>query len=85
VVVERDGRVERIGARRILAANGFAANQAMLALLPGDGRRVLLGGEGNTGEAIRWGQALGGAVAFMDAYQAHVGRGSARHPHHLPR
>ena len=30
------------------------------------------GGEGNTGEAIRWGQALGGAVAFMDAYQAHA-------------
>jgi fumarate reductase flavoprotein subunit len=30
------------------------------------------GGEGNTGEAICWGQALGGAVAFMDAYQAHA-------------
>ena len=30
------------------------------------------GGEGNTGEAIRWGQALGARVAFMDAYQAHA-------------
>ena len=30
------------------------------------------GGEGNTGEAIRWGQALGGAIAFMDAYQGHA-------------
>jgi fumarate reductase flavoprotein subunit len=74
VVVERDGRVERIGARKvILAANGFAANRAMLArYCPEMAGAYYFGGEGNTGEAIRWGQALGGAVAFMDAYQAHA-------------
>ena len=74
VVVERDGRVERIGARKvILAANGFAANRAMVArYCPEMASAYYFGGEGNTGEAIRWGQALGGAVAFMDAYQAHA-------------
>jgi fumarate reductase flavoprotein subunit len=74
VVVERDGRVERIGARKvILAANGFAANRAMIArYCPDMAGAYYFGGEGNTGEAIRWGQALGGAVAFMDAYQAHA-------------
>ena len=74
VAIERDGRVERIGARKvILAANGFAANRAMLArYCPEMAGAYYFGGEGNTGEAIRWGQALGGAVAFMDAYQAHA-------------
>jgi fumarate reductase flavoprotein subunit len=74
VVVERAGRVERVGARKvILAANGFAANREMLErYCPEVASAYYFGGEGNTGEAIRWGQALGGAVAFMDAYQAHA-------------
>jgi fumarate reductase flavoprotein subunit len=74
VVAERDGRRERVGARAvILAANGFAANRAMLRRhCPEVADAYYFGGEGNTGEAIRWGQALGGAVAFMDAYQAHA-------------
>ena len=74
VVVERAGRVERVRARKvILAANGFAANREMLTrYCPEVAGAYYFGGEGNTGEAIRWGQALGGAVAFMDAYQAHA-------------
>ena len=74
VVVERAGRVERLGARKvILAANGFAGNRAMLSrYCPEVADAYYFGGEGNTGEAIRWGEALGGAVAFMDAYQAHA-------------
>ena len=74
VAVDRGGQVERVGARQvILAANGFAANQAMLARhCPEVAGAYYFGGEGNTGEAIQWGQALGGAVAFMDAYQAHA-------------
>jgi fumarate reductase flavoprotein subunit len=80
VVVERTGRLERVGARKvILAANGFAANREMLErYCPEVASAYYFGGEGNTGEAIRWGQALGGAVAFMDAYQAH---GSVAVPH----
>jgi fumarate reductase flavoprotein subunit len=74
VVVDRAGRIERVGARKvILAANGFAADRSMLArYCPEVASAYYFGGEGNTGEAIRWGQALGGAVAFMDAYQAHA-------------
>lgn len=74
VVIERDGRIERVGARNvILAANGFAANRAMLGrYCPAVADAYYFGGEGNTGEAIQWGQALGGAVAFMDAYQGHA-------------
>ena len=66
--------VERVGARKvILAANGFAANREMLArYCPEMASAYYFGGEGNTGEAIRWGQALGARVAFMDAYQAHA-------------
>jgi fumarate reductase flavoprotein subunit len=74
VLVDRAGTVERVGARKvILAANGFAANRAMLArYCPEIASAYYFGGEGNTGEAIRWGQALGARVAFMDAYQAHA-------------
>jgi fumarate reductase flavoprotein subunit len=74
VLVERAGRVERVvAAKVILAANGFAANREMLErYCPEVASAYYFGGEGNTGEAIRWGQALGGAVAFMDAYQAHA-------------
>ena len=74
VVAERAGRTERVGARKVvLAANGFAASRDMLArYCPEIAGAYYFGGEGNTGEAIRWGQALGGAVAFMDAYQAHA-------------
>ena len=74
VLVERAGQVERVGARKvILAANGFAANREMLTeYCPEIAPAYYFGGEGNTGEAIRWGQALGGSVAFMDAYQAHA-------------
>jgi fumarate reductase flavoprotein subunit len=74
VLVERAGQLERVGARKvILAANGFAANRAMLArYCPEMATAYYFGGEGNTGEAIRWGQALGARVAFMDGYQAHA-------------
>lgn len=74
VVVERGGGRERIRCRKVvLACNGFAANREMVARhCPEMVGALYFGGEGNTGEGIRWGQALGGAVAFMDAYQAHA-------------
>jgi fumarate reductase flavoprotein subunit len=75
VVVERDGGRERIRCRKVvLACNGFAANREMVARhCPEMVGALYFGGEGNTGEGIRWGQALGGAVAFMD-YQPRLGR-----------
>jgi fumarate reductase flavoprotein subunit len=68
------------GAKKtILALNGFGANRAMVA------RYILemadayyFGHEGNTGEGILWGEALGGRLVNMGAYQAH---GSVAHPH----
>jgi fumarate reductase flavoprotein subunit len=41
---------------------------------------LYFGGEGNTGEGILWGLALGADVAFMDAFQAHA---SVAVPHNI--
>jgi fumarate reductase flavoprotein subunit len=74
VVAVRGGAEERIRAGAVvLACNGFAANREMLGrYCPEMAGAYYFGGEGNTGEGIRWGLALGAAVAFMDAYQAHA-------------
>jgi fumarate reductase flavoprotein subunit len=63
----------------ILALNGFAANPEMVATyIPEMSGAYYFGHEGNTGEAIRWGEALGAALADMGSYQAH---GSVAYPH----
>ncbi len=74
VVVRHGDRMERVRCHKvILACNGFAGNPDMVARhCPAMSQALYFGGEGNTGEGILWGQALGAAVAFMDAYQAHA-------------
>jgi fumarate reductase flavoprotein subunit len=63
----------------ILALNGFGANREMLQkYIPQMSSAYYFGHEGNTGEGIQWGQALGAEVDCMGAYQAH---GSVAHPH----
>jgi fumarate reductase flavoprotein subunit len=63
----------------ILALNGFGANREMLKqYIPEMLNAQYFGHEGNTGEGIRWGEALGAELACMGAYQAH---GSVAHPH----
>jgi fumarate reductase flavoprotein subunit len=63
----------------ILALNGFGANRAMLAkYIPEMKEAYYFGHEGNTGEGILWGEALGAVLDCMGAYQAH---GSVTHPH----
>jgi fumarate reductase flavoprotein subunit len=63
----------------ILALNGFGANREMLAkYIPEMKDAYYFGHEGNTGEGILWGEALGAALECMAAYQAH---GSVAHPH----
>lgn len=65
--------------RTILALNGFGANRAMLArFIPEMSSAYYFGHEGNTGEGILWGEALGAQLDCMGAYQAH---GSITHPH----
>lgn len=63
----------------ILALNGFGANREMLArYIPEMKEAYYFGHEGNTGEGILWGEALGATLDCMGAYQAH---GSVTHPH----
>ena len=74
VVAQHGVSQERVRCQKvILASNGFAGNPGMLAeYCPEMVDALYFGGEGNTGEGILWGMELGGAVAFMDAYQAHA-------------
>jgi fumarate reductase flavoprotein subunit len=64
---------QRIGARRvILACDGFGANRQMLEQhIPEMAGVEYIGVQGNTGDGIRWGAALGAATARMGAYQGH--------------
>ncbi len=63
----------------ILALNGFGANREMLQkYIPQMTSAYYFGHEGNTGEGIEWGEALGAKLECMGAYQAH---GSVAHPH----
>jgi fumarate reductase flavoprotein subunit len=65
--------------RTILALNGFGASREMLARhIPEMSSAYYFGHEGNTGEGILWGEALGAQLENMGAYQAH---GSVAHPH----
>jgi fumarate reductase flavoprotein subunit len=82
VVVQRGRDQERVRCRKvILACNGFAGNPDMVAqYCPEIAPALYFGGEGNTGEGILWGLELGGAVACMDAYQAHA---SVAVPHNI--
>jgi fumarate reductase flavoprotein subunit len=63
----------------ILALNGFGANPEMLKkYIPEMSDAYYFGHEGNTGEGILWGEAVGAQLECMGAYQAH---GSVTYPH----
>jgi len=77
--------IEGVGLNRaragktILALNGFGANPEMVAqYIPDMDGAYYFGHEGNTGEGILWGQALGAELVHMASYQSH---GSVAHPH----
>ncbi len=70
--VERPGGVvEHLGCGAIvLATCGFGGNPEMIARhIPEMAGAKYFGHEGNEGEGIQWGEALGGALADMTAYQ----------------
>ena len=76
VIVERpDGARERIGCDAlILACSGFGGDADLVARhIPDMAAAVFHGHPGNRGDAMRWGAALGAAVADMGAYQGHGG------------
>lgn len=74
VVARPDGSEERIGCGAlILASGGFAANHIMVAEhMPEAAVAYHNGHEGNVGDGIRLGAALGGAVGDMGSYQGYA-------------
>lgn len=65
--------------KTILALSGFGANKDMIRqYIPEMADAYYFGHEGNSGEGILWGEALGAELVNMSAYQAH---GSVAHPH----
>ena len=78
--VRPDGGRERVGcARLILACNGYGGNREMLRrYMPSIGEAIYFGHDGNRGDAILWGEALGAATKHLDAFQGH---GNVAHPH----
>ena len=79
-IARPDGSRERIGCRvLVLACNGFGGNQALVRRhIPEMGEALYFGHAGNQGDALAWGEALGGIARDLTAYQGH---GSVAHPH----
>jgi fumarate reductase flavoprotein subunit len=72
VRIERpDGSTEDLGVGAlVLASCGFGGNREMVARhIPEMANARYFGHEGNEGDAIHWGEALGAALADMSAYQ----------------
>jgi fumarate reductase flavoprotein subunit len=68
----RGGDFENVGARAIILAScGFGANAEWVQqYIPEMASARYFGHEGNRGDAIAWGVALGGQIADMGSYQA---------------
>ncbi|MEL7524372.1 MAG: FAD-dependent oxidoreductase [Pseudomonadota bacterium] len=79
-VASPDGGAETIGCRKlILACNGFGGNRALVGKhLPEIGNGLWFGHDGNRGEAVLWGDALGADLVHLGSYQGH---GNVAHPH----
>ena len=81
VGVERpDGSGERIGCGAlVLACSGYGGDPELVRqYIPEMGDALYFGHAGNRGDALRWGEALGGIGRDLGAYQGH---GSVAHPH----
>jgi fumarate reductase flavoprotein subunit len=90
-----DGRVVAVAATRpdgarevvgcdalILACNGFGGDPALVRRhIPEMADAEYCGHASNTGDALRWGRALGAVAADLGAYQGH---GSVPRPHSAP-
>jgi fumarate reductase flavoprotein subunit len=81
-VARRDGRHEDIGcAALILACNGYGGNKALLrTYIPEIIDAHYHGHDGNQGDAVLWGEALGASIKDMGAFQGH---GAVCTPHNI--
>jgi fumarate reductase flavoprotein subunit len=83
VALERpNGATESIGCGAlVLACNGYGGNPEMVRrYIPEMAQAMYFGHVGNQGDALRWGEALGGVGRDLGAYQGH---GSVAHPHNI--
>jgi fumarate reductase flavoprotein subunit len=63
----------------VLACNGFGGNAALVRQhIPEIADGLYYGHQGNTGDALVWGQTLGARIEHLSGYQGH---GSLAHPH----
>jgi fumarate reductase flavoprotein subunit len=81
-ITRPDGATDDVGCRAlVLACNGFGGNREMLRrYIPEMVEAHYHGHEGNLGDAVEWGLALGAAVADMGSFQGH---GAVTEPHHI--
>ncbi|MFH6781009.1 MULTISPECIES: FAD-dependent oxidoreductase [Methylobacterium] len=79
-LVRPDGSRERVACRAlVLACNGYGGNKALVAQhVPDLAGALYFGHEGNQGDALLWGEALGAATRHLSGHQGH---GSVAHPH----
>lgn len=72
-VLRPDQQVETIGCDALLlACNGYGGDRDLVRQHLGAMQDALFAGhQGNDGSAVKWGQAMGAAVADMGAYQGH--------------
>lgn len=74
VVVSTPGGVEEIPTRSaLLAVNGYGANPELVQRhLPEISGATYYGSEDSKGDALKIGESLGAATAFLDSYQGHA-------------
>lgn len=79
-IARPDGAPEIVGCKAlVLACNGYGGNAGLVAQhIPEMAEALYYGHAGNTGDALRWGEALGAELRHLSAYQGH---GSLAHPH----
>jgi fumarate reductase flavoprotein subunit len=80
-VARPDGTSETIGcaAALVLTCNGYGGGPALVRRhIPEMADALYFGHQGNQGDALRWGEALGAGLRDLGAYQGH---GSVAHPH----
>jgi len=78
-ITRPDGATEVLSCRAlVLACNGFGGNSALVRQhIPEIADGLYYGHQGNTGDALAWGEALGARVEHVSGYQGH---GSLAHP-----
>ncbi len=81
-VTRPDGKTEDVGCKAlILACNGYGGNKELLRkYIPEIVEAHYHGHEGNQGDAVLWGEALGASIKDMTAFQGH---GAVCTPHNI--